>query len=214
LRLGGAAGETIGYAPAGILEYTIRLQDGNYNIFPVFKRYNTYRDVVETVYPQGSGSGYAWYQTFSFGEGVTTATMNLKDILKDISFVSGAAWVVVNNQTNSGVRFIEGSNVRTTASGLENIMNAATRTFQIDMPKAGVNSYAASVTAANWKFGPTGAEVGLQKSETDNTLLTSITIEQGQMYTITVTGDHNAGSLKAWISEETAIPQTELSGTW
>jgi len=214
LRLGGAAGETIGYAPAGILETTLRLHDGNYNIFPVFKRYNTFRDVVETVYPKGSGTNYSWFRTFSFGEETTTATMNLKDILKDVSFVSGAAWVVVNNQTSSGVRFVEGSNVRTTASGLENIMSGTPRTFQIDMPKAGVNNYAASITVANWKFGPTGFEVGLQTDETNNTLLSSITIEQGQMYTITVSGDHNDGSLKAWISEETEIPQSELSGTW
>ena len=95
LRVNGVAGETIGYAPAGILETTLRLQDGNYNIFPVFKRHNTFRDLVETVYPQGSGSGYSWFQSYSFGEGITSATMNLKALLQSTTFTSGAAWVVV-----------------------------------------------------------------------------------------------------------------------
>jgi hypothetical protein len=215
LRVNGAAGETLGYAPAGILETTLRLQDGNYNIFPVFKRYNTFRDVVETVYPQGTGSNYAWFQSFSFGEGTTTATMNLKTLLQGINFTLGAAWVYINNQTTSGgIRFVEGSNVRATASGLTNIMSGNPRTFQIDMPKAGNNTYADSIIVANWKFGATGFEVGLQTDEDDDTPITSLTIEQGKMYTITVSGDHNDDTLKAWISDTTDIPQNELSGTW
>jgi hypothetical protein len=215
LRLGGAAGETIGYAPAGILETTLKLQDGNYNIFPVFKRYNTFRDVVETVYPQGTGSNYAWFESYSFGEGTTTATMNLKTLLQNINFVLGAAWVYVDNQTNSGgIRFLEGSNVHTTASGLTNIMSGNPRTFQIDMPKAGNNTYADSVTIANWKFGATGFEVGLQTGENDSTPLSSLRVEQGKMYTVTVSGSHNDNSLKAWVSNTINIPQDELSGTW
>jgi preprotein translocase subunit SecG len=215
LRLNGAAGETIGYAPAGILETTLKLQDGNYNIFPVFKRYNTFRDVVETVYPQGSGSNYTWFESYSFGEGTTSATMNLKNLLQNTTFVLGAAWVYVNNQTSSGgIRFVEGSNVKETASGLTNIMSGNPRTFQIDMPKAGNNTYADSITVSNWKFGATGFEAGLQTGENDATPLASLEIQQGKMYTITVSGSHNDNSLKAWVSNTTDIPQNELSGTW
>jgi len=217
LRLNGVAGETIGYAPAGILNTTLKLEDGNYNIFPVFKRYNRTRDVVETVYPKGTGSNYAWFQSYSFGEGTTEATMNLKTLLQSTTFTSGAAWVVVNNQiTSGGIRFVEGTNVRKTASGLENIMSGSPRTFQIDMPKAGEgNKYADSVVAGNWKFGPSGFEVDLQTSESDNTKITSLTIEQGKMYTITVIGNHNDNAgIKAWVSNTTEIPVGEIGGAW
>jgi len=216
LHVGGAAGEILGFAPYGILNTTLKLQDGNYNIFPVFVRYNTFRDVVEMVYPQGSGSGYAWFQSYSFGEGTTSATMNLKSLLQSITFTSGAAWVYVNNQTTSGgIRFVEGTNVHRTASGLENIMSGNPKTFQIDMPKlTGTNNYASSVVVANWKFGPTGFEKALQTSETDATPLTTLTIEGNKMYTITVTGSHNDGTIKAWISTITDIPSNELGGTW
>jgi len=215
LRLNGVAGETIGYAPAGILNTTLRLQDGNYNIFPVFKRYNKTRDVVETVYPKGTGSNYAWFRSYSFGEGTDQASMNLKELLQATTFTSGAAWVVINNQTPGGIRFLEGSNVRKTASGLENIMNNVTRTFQIDMPKAGEgNKYADSIVVANWKFGPSGFDVPLQTSESNPATVSSLTIEQGKMYTITVTGDHNNETLKAWVSNITDIPVNELGGNW
>jgi hypothetical protein len=215
LRLNGVAGETIGFAPAGILDTKLRLHDGNYNIFPVFKRYNAFRDVVETVYPRGTGTGYAWFRTYSFGEGITQATMNLKDILQGLTFQSGAAWVVVNNQTEGGVRFMEGAIVRRTASGLENVMT--TRTFQIDMPKlvsGGSNSYADSILVANWRFGPVGFDVPLQAGENDSTTVPSLTILREKMYTITVMGDHNQGNLKAWISSIEDIPTGELGGSW
>jgi hypothetical protein len=216
LRVNGVAGETLGYAPAGILNTTLKLQDGNFNIFPVFKRYNKTRDVVETVYPKGTGSNYAWFQSYSFGEGTTSATMNLKTLLQSTTFTSGAAWVYINNQTTSGgIRFMEGTNVRRTASGLENIMSGAPKTFQIDMPKAGEgNKYADEITVSNWKFGATGFEVGLQTGENDATAVTSLKIERDKMYTITVSGSHNDDTLKAWVSNTTAIPTNEIGGTW
>ncbi|MDR2576338.1 MAG: hypothetical protein LBC52_07845 [Treponema sp.] len=216
LRVNGVAGETLGYAPAGILNTTLKLQDGNYNIFPVFKRYNRVRDVVEIVYPKGSGSNYAWFQSYSFGEGLTEATMNLKTLLQSTTFTSGAAWVYVNNSTTSGgIRFVEGTNVKKTASGLENIMSGAPKTFQIDMPKAGEgNKFADSIDVANWKFGPTGFEVDLTTSATDDNKVGTLKIEQGKMYTITVTGSHNDGNLKAYLSDTTDIPVSEIGGMW
>jgi hypothetical protein len=214
LRLGGTAGQTIGYAPAGILETVLMMQDGDYSIFPVFKRYNALRDVVETVYPRGIGSNYAWFEGYSFGEGRTTATMNLKELLQNTTFVLGAAWVQVDNQTGSaGIRFVEGTSLRTTASGLEYIMPGYPTTFQINMPKVG-NTYSDSMLVANWKFGAAGMEVGLQTGENDSTPLNSFTIEKGKMYTVTVSGSHNDGTLKAWVSETADIPQDELSGKW
>jgi len=213
LRLGGVAGETIGYAPAGILETTLRLHDGDFYIFPVFKRYNQFRDLVETVYPKGTGSGGAWFQHHTFGEGVDSLTMNLKDLLSGISFTSGAVWVVVNNQTSSGsVRFMEGPQVRKTATGLEGIVS--TRTFQIDMPRLGNGSYSDTLQVSNWRFGRVSEEKALQTSETDSTPVGTMTINRDTMYTVTVTGDANAGTIKAWISNTEAIPQGELAGSW
>ena len=140
--------------------------------------------------------------------------MNLKTLLQNTTFTTGAAWVYVDNQSESaGIRFTEGSNVRATASGLTNIMSGTPRTFQIDMPKTG-SRYAESREINNWKFGPSGYEVALQTSSSDPTPLGTITIRGNKMYTITVTGDHNADGIKAWISDETDIPTEDLAGTW
>ena len=86
------------------------------------------------------------------------------------------------------------------------------RTFQIDMPKvSGTNNYADSKDVANWKFGPVGYEVSLQVSATDPTAKETFTIERDKMYTITVTGDHNLGTLKAYISGTTTIDTSDFA---
>jgi hypothetical protein len=208
LRLNGVVGETIGYAPAGILDTTLRLNDGNYNIFPVFKRYNTLRDVVQTVYPKAS-SGDPWFRSVSFGEGTETYTMNLRDLLRGLTMTSGSAWVFVVNQTEAGIRFVEGGIVHKTASGLENVMTE--RTFQIDMPNVGEN-YADSKDVANWRFGPVGYEVPLQVSASDTTEKGTFIVERDKMYTITVIGDHNtAAGIHAYISGVTSINTSDFN---
>ena len=216
LRLGGVAGETIGYAPAGILETTLKLNDGNYNIFPVFKRYNKTRDIVETVYPKGVSEA-PWFITASFGDfgpptgAINEFSMNLKDLLGTLTMTSGAAWVVISNQTdNSGLRFWAGGTVYKTASGLENVMPGYSATFMVEMDQAG-NNYTDSKTISNWKFGPTGYEVELQASEADSAKVQSLVIERDKMYTITVKGDHNAGTLKAWVSGITSIDVSDFN---
>ena len=216
LRLGGVAGETLGYAPAGYLETTLKLQDGNFNVFPVFKRYNSFRDVVETVYPKRSDE-MPWFTTFSLGDfgpptgAIREHTINMRDLLGGLKMTSGTAWIIVDNQTLSGVRFMEGGTIRKTMSGLENTMPGYPLTFQIDMNRLSTNNYADSRVLSNLRFGPTSEEVSLQTGENNSTLLASLTVEMDKMYTVTVSGDHNAQTLKAWVSNVKDIDVSDFN---
>ena len=213
LRVNGVYGETIGFVPGGIAETTLRLHDGNYNIFPVFKRYNTFRDVVDEVFPKRI-DGYPWSRNYSFGDGHDSDSMNIKDLLQGLTLSTGAAWVVVNNQTpEGGIRFLEGSVVRKTASGLDSIPTTTPRTFQINMTKLG-NFYTDELRIYNWKFGPTGYEKPLQAGENNPAPVETMIIEREKMYTITVSGDDTQGTLKAWVSNITTIPQNEFGVYW
>jgi hypothetical protein len=140
--------------------------------------------------------------------------MNLKELLQDKTLVSASAWVVVDNQSDSGIRFIEGPQSLATASGLSAVMPGMERIFQIDMPRNSINhSYAESVTKDNWRFGPIGFEVPLQTDEDDSTPLGPLTVEQNKMYTVTVTGNPYVVTLKAWISSIDVIPVSDI-GSW
>jgi hypothetical protein len=83
-------------------------------------------------------------------------------------------------------------------------------TFQLDMARIGDN-YADSRVFSNWQFGATGYEVPLQVSASDNTPYGSVTINRDRMYTITVEGDHNAHTLKAYISGNIPIDVSEFT---
>jgi hypothetical protein len=210
LRVNGVAGETLGYAPAGILDTTLYLTDGDYNIFPVFKRYNRTRDVPETVYPEGS-SGYSWFQMVGFDDTHHSYTLNLRDALRNATITSGAAWVVVNNQTTAGgIRFMEGGIVHKTATRGEAIMDDTA--VQIDMPKIGLN-FQESKTVNNWAFGPPGFEAPLQNSADDPTPRGAFEIEVDKMYVVTVIGDHNSAvGIHAYISRIQDIDSAIIDG--
>lgn len=215
LRSGGENGETLGYAPRGMLTTDLYLLDGDYYVFPVFKRYNSFRDVVEEVIPKASDNS-AWYHPIGFGEGVTTDTLNLADILSAAKFTLGAAWIVVNNQTTGGaIQFMEGSHVYETATNIRNISNGNPRTFQINMPKIGTTIYAESMQVSNWRFGTPSRNVALTEGAGENAptgYTGTFEIYQDKMYTITVTGNINeASTLKAWVSDVTDI-QSDLAG--
>ena len=216
IRVGGVAGETIGYAPLGMLTTDLKLENGDYNLFPVFVRYNRNRDVVEKVYPKNAAGTYNWFFPLTFDGTNSPQTMNLADVLRGLSMSSGAAWVVVDNQTTSGaIRFFEGNIPRTTPAGYQGISAGTPITFQIDMNAVpGANGeiiYANSRDVSNWTFGPQGFAVGLRQGDDDATPLGTLTVYKDTMYTITVKGDFQNGGLRAYISNETAIPLNDFA---
>jgi hypothetical protein len=204
LRRGGVAGETMGYAPAGMLKTTLKLEDGDYEIFPVFKRYNKSRDVLDTVYPKfPDGSPWFLTRTFDGTADKQTQQLDLGAVLRGLTLTSGAAWVVVVNQVTSGdaVRFYEGSVPRTTPSGVQGITSGTQGvTFQVDMPTIPeTKNYADFVEVSNWEFGV----------PTRKTPLGPTRIERDKMYTITVSGSI-AGGFSVVIDGGTPIDLNEF----
>jgi hypothetical protein len=205
IRLGGVAGETIGYAPAGMLETTLKLENGDYTVFPVFKRYNRTRDVVETVYPKTQDGTSPWFDTRTFdgSENLRNQRLDLNSVLRGLTLTSGSAWIIVDNQTaSSAIRFYEGSVPRTTPAGYQGISNGTPITFQVDMPTVeGSRNYADSRSISNWSFGVPTRTVDLGP----------VTIERDKMYTVTVSGDANAGGFSAVIDGGTPINLNEFA---
>jgi hypothetical protein len=158
---------------------------------------------------QKKTNGDPWGYSIGFdGAQTKSVTLNLKNLIQGLTLTSGAAQVLVDNQTTSGgISFYEGTFRHTTASGNYNIMPNSPYRFQIAMPSTGNgNTYADSRTVSNWKFGPTGYEVALQVSSSDTTLKGAFNVERDKLYTVTVTGDgNNPSSLHAWIDEGTPI---------
>jgi hypothetical protein len=178
-------------------------------------RYNKSRDVKETVYPKNSSGTYNWFFPLTFDGTNSPQTLNLANVLKNLKMSSGAAWVVVDNQSTSGaIRFFEGNVPRITPSGFQGISSGTPITFQIDMNSVtNANDeriYADSRDVSNWTFGPQGFAVALQTSEADATPRGTFSVLKEKVYTVTVKGDHNNNTLIAYISETTDIPMGDF----
>lgn len=220
LQLGGVAGRTLGVAPAKYLETSLKVDDGNLNIFPKILRHNKLRDVLEEVFPTNA-DGSPWYITLSmgdFGNGYVLRdyTLFMRDVLRGLTLSSGMSYIIIDNQVSngSGVRFLEGGSVHRTLSGLENAMPGIPLTHGITMPtvnNANTTNYAEFRVIQNILVGPAGSEVVLSKGQDDPTPLGSLEIQRDMVYTITVTGDHNQGTLRAWVSSVVKFDVSEFN---
>jgi hypothetical protein len=191
IRVGGVTGETLGFVqPRTSAGTTFYVDSQDFDIYPVFKRYNSLKDELLTIFPEGA-SGLPWYTSISLGEaGQTERTLNVSDILSQASnnVTTGAAWLVINNQsTDTGVQLMRGDTPIKTASGISVINQTYQRTFPIDMPKSGNNAYASSASIDGYTVGRNaeGQPIGTGTN----------TLEIDKMYVVTVTGSANAGTL-------------------
>jgi len=194
LRLGGVNGETIGYAPGGMLATTLYVTEGDFNIFPVFKRYNAVRDILETLYPQAD-NGYSWFKPLGFdaSAGIKEKTFSITDAVTALNAKSalGAAWLAIDNQTSGAVHLIIGDSVVRSATGVSYF--SGSKTFLLEMSNVSVSGgsvqYSADRTFANLKVGPDAFEVPIKTKENGSTTLV---LKSDMMYQVTVTGDHNS----------------------
>jgi len=214
IRLGGINGGTIGYAPAGINLTQLFLTDGDYDFFPVFKRYNQQRDVVETLYPKASAG--PWYFSTGLDEETSTYRLDLTaaiNALTGANRTSGVAYLTINNSTTSGaVQLLIGGVVQRSATGLASINAGVPKSFPIDMLDT-AGTFSASRMIANLTIGQTTRQVPIKSVEDESTSLTFLT---DRAYVVNVTGDGNAGTLAATVEMRLNVPgaPTEVLLDW
>jgi hypothetical protein len=201
LRLNGVGGETIGFVPGQMLVTRLYLTDGSHNIFPVFRFFNPVRGVVSTIFPQNN-AGNPWFIPIAAtGTTPQNLTINVQNALDQtaINQTLGAAWLIVRNQTQGAVAVQRGVSFITDAMGEEYFNPGIDRIIQIDMPRAldNANAFAGETIVSGLRIGPHGAMVDVTNGTPGNT---TFTLETDTQYVITVTGDHNAGTLNAVIN--------------
>jgi hypothetical protein len=181
LRRDGVYGEPLGFARNGMVNQKFYLETDDYQLFPVFKKYIPTRDIIQTIYPKYS-SGIPKSVSFGFGDdNGPRYTLDVKTYLDDNSTAmsTGAAYLVINNQSNSGIRLFKGGNFVTNSAGIATINNGLTKTFQIEMPTVpGTNdAYATELAIASYEVGEMG----------NTTNIGSHTLQVDTIYTVTVT---------------------------
>ncbi|GHV00838.1 hypothetical protein FACS189483_11060 [Spirochaetia bacterium] len=156
LRVNGVNGETLGYAASNMYNTYLFLEATDYIIFPVFKKYNALRDEVITIfpkYPSGDHAGAPVRTSFHLGDGTVEYVIDAGKYLVDQPLIStGAAFLVIENGTDASATLYAGGTPLRSASGIASVNSAASRTYQIDMPRVpNSDAYTSSITISGYK---------------------------------------------------------------
>jgi hypothetical protein len=199
IRRNSPRGPVLGYAPSQV-NTEIYLIDGNYSLFPVFKKYDATRDLITTIYPKRPDS--TPMRTSKALEGDMEIEVNASDYSSGLNgFTSGYAYLVVTNNSSSGVQVMKGDAVQQTGTGVKMVNAGAQRTFLVEMPvltSGDGTVYAAKTVFAGWTIGETGVpkaipvSVALQDGAVTGGDNQNV-FEVDYLYTVTVTT--NAGVL-------------------
>jgi hypothetical protein len=205
LRRDGIYGEPLGFAQYKMVNQKFYLETDDYQLFPVFKRYIPARDIIQTIYPEYS-TGMPKSVSFGFGdENGTRYLLDVKDYLGDSipKMSTGAAYLVINNQSNSGIRLFKGGNFVTNSAGIATINNGLTKTFQIEMP-----AIPGSATAYATKLDISSYEVGEMGNTTN---IGDHTLQVDAIYTVTVTRNKTTGLFESSFSETGAVDLNDFN---
>jgi hypothetical protein len=177
-------GAVIGYAGQGTYNTTFNVEPGNYTVFPVFRKFNSGRGEIITVYPRyqgGAGDGRAKFTEFSLDDSLNQATINAADYVAGVTLKIGSAYLVIQNNHITGMGLWDGTQRVTTSTGGQLINVNRSLTFQIDMlNKPGTNDeYFDDRTMAQFKIGSSGYQVTLPE----------FTFVSDKIYSVTVSGN-------------------------
>jgi hypothetical protein len=188
LRLNGVHGAPLGYAQEGMYNTTLKIEQGDYLVFPVFRRFNATRGEIISVYPKYT-TGQPKYDQFMVNADEPEYELDLSNYIQGVELSTGSAYLLIQNNSGTGIQLRKGGAVQKTATGISTINNAGNRLFQIDMANIGgsSNNLADTADVSQYSIGSAVSNVKLETLENH-------VFDVDYSYTITVTRDTNTGN--------------------
>ncbi|GHV33698.1 hypothetical protein AGMMS4952_25820 [Spirochaetia bacterium] len=199
LRENTARGKPLGYAPYEANNTELYMNNGDYDIFPVFKTYNAVRDEIITIYPR-TALGYPRGNLVSFdGSANREKTIYAKDYIGNPDgYSTGAAYLVVHNNSGAGVRVFQGDTLQRTETGINILNNGETRTFTILMdPLGAAGAYDTKKALSNWTLRDVNGQAVTIKYDTPAEGDTAGYFTSDYRYMVIVSGSWDLGPATA-----------------
>lgn len=199
----GLQGESIVFVLNNTYEKKYFLGEGEYMLFPVFRKYDKRSgEILSTfpIYPTGELKGEAKSFEFSLENDTTERQFNVKDWIGDIEFKPSAAYIEITNNADQGLQLFPSadSTPLTTSAGGKRINTGKSLIFPIDMTKLGTNEYQEEKTVAGYRLGTNRINNIYLNGDKDKTE----TYKAGFLYSYTVTGDPTSGYTVTPLTEE------------
>jgi hypothetical protein len=203
LRKDGIQGELIGYAGAGTLNTTFSVEPGDYNVFPIFRKYNPGRGEIISVYPKYDtpgepGHGKAKFAGFSLDDSLSEATLYANRFVgAGLVLKTGSAYLVITNNNSNGMSLFDGMSKVTTSTGGQMINSNRNLTFQINMPNkpGSQDEYLDSVSQAQFKIGSDAHRVDVPSFNFESDKIYSLDIGGNTPYDVTLSAITEIGTM-------------------
>jgi len=160
IRKDGPTGEVLGYVAANIMNTTLRLEaPADYDLFPVFKRYNPNdKEIYEVVPKYRTGNELLIGKPFmqSFGLGDEPRTWNFAELaaLQNFSISSGGFYLRIQNDAGTDIRFYRGGVPVETSVGMSYIPQATTQLYSVKVARNPDGTYPEeTVVSAGYSIG-------------------------------------------------------------
>lgn len=185
LRVDGLYGEPFCYAGASTLKTKIYAQPGDYDFFPVFRKFDKNSGTILSSYPKTAKGNPQYIPIGLGGDSDAVAIDCQKFLTSDITMSASATYLKVSNQSNAGIKLFQGENAiaSITDTGIATINSGkdATFTIKLDTISSGdgkETKYEVQKTISSWKVGPEANKIDVP----------SQTFEAGYRYVLVVEG--------------------------
>ena len=162
LRQNGLYGEPLAFYSAYTTQTKINMKEGDYEVFPVFRKFSKRIGEIITSYPSYKYEGNDWpiFFNFSFDQNFISQEFNTQDWFNGDMFNAsekpGYAYVSIHNgNTGTSVSLYRGANAEAsiTSTGGKTINGGKTLAFEIPMLSLGRGKYSTSVQCAGLRIG-------------------------------------------------------------
>lgn len=194
LRNKSVTGKIIGYCAANSYEQTFHVTDGEYMIFPVFKKYDKNAQTIISTYPtykSGPLEGQAMSFEFTLDNETKSKLYNASDWVSGINFTPSAAYVKIINNADQGLQFFTSSDgeAEITETGGKRINTNKSLTYAINMEKLTNNTYEESKIVAGYRVGTNR----IPNIYLNGDAYKTVEYKAGYLYTYTISGDPEHG---------------------
>ena len=183
IRKDGVFGEPFCYAGAQTLKTKIYAQAGDYDFYPVFRKFDSNTGSILTSYPK-TAKGNPKYISIGLGGTDDAARIECADYLTaDFKMTASTAFLKVDNQSPTGIKLYQGANAiaSITDTGIATINSGRNATFTIKMEEVTSGEekgYEVQKTISSWKVGPEAHTIAID----------DMTFEAGYRYVLVVKG--------------------------
>lgn len=211
LRNMGPTGETLAFVMNNTYEKSYRMEEGEYMIFPVFRKYDKNTSEIISTFPTyktGQLAGEAKSYEFSLDAETTSRQFNVKDWSEGINFTPSATYIKIINNADQGLQFFTGADTlpEVTSAGGKRINTSKSLVYAITMDKLTSNKYEEARIVAGYRVGTNRISNIYLNGDASK----EETYKAGYMYTYTITGNAEEGYESKPLTEKITVKETVL----